>query len=157
MSWIYNIVGIVFIGIVFDIMLPISKINKFMKCIFSVFVLYSVITPVLTVFSSNSVENVFESVSSEIDFEFMSKLCESKNNTYEKLIENAIENEGILNVDVEILNNFNNNVYEIISIEINLKNCVLIENMQNINKYEVITKQVKKYVEISEDKIVFYE
>lgn len=157
MSWIYNIIGVVFIGILFDILLPINKINKFMKCIFSVFVLYSIITPVLNMVSNNNISDVFESTSTEIDINFINQLNASKNDTYEKLIQNAIENEGILNVDVEILNNLENDTYEISIVEINLLNCVLIDNKTNINKYEVITKQVKKYVEISEDKIVFYE
>ena len=157
MSWIYNIIGVVFIGILFDILLPINKINKFMKCIFSVFVLYSIITPVLNLVSNNNISDIFESTSTEIDINFINQLNASKNDTYERLIQNAIENEGILNVDVEILNNLENDTYEISIVEINLLNCVLIDNKTNINKYEVITKQVKKYVEISEDKIVFYE
>ena len=157
MSWIYNIIGVVFIGILFDILLPINKINKFMKCIFSIFVLYSIITPVLNLVSNNNISDIFESTSTEIDINFINQLNASKNDTYEKLIQNAIENEGILNVDVEILNNLENDTYEISIVEINLLNCVLIDNKSNINKYEVITKQVKKYVEISEDKIVFYE
>ena len=157
MSWIYNIIGVVFIGILFDILLPINKINKFMKCIFSIFVLYSIITPVLNLVSNNNISDIFESTSTEIDINFINQLNASKNDTYEKLIQNAIENEGILNVDVEILNNLENDTYEISIVEINLLNCVLIDNKTNINKYEVITKQVKKYVEISEDKIVFYE
>lgn len=157
MSWIYNIIGIVFIGIIYEIVLPVGKINKFMKCVFSVFVLNSVMMPILSTINLKFNESSFEIISSEIDNEFINKLNESKNATYEKLIEAGIENEGILNVNVEILNNFNNNVYKIDQIIINLTNCVLSGDVKNINKYEVITKQVKKYVGISEEKIVFYE
>ena len=98
-----------------------------------------------------------DAVANEVDIEFINKLNQSKNDTYERLIESAIENEGILNVNVEILNIFDNNVYLLDKVIVYLSNCVLSENVENINKYEVITKQVKKYVEISEENIIFYD
>lgn len=157
MGWIYNIIGIVFIGIIYDILLPVGKISKFMKCIFSVFVLYSVVMPILSTINLNLNENYFDSVSDEIDADFIGKLNQSKNDTYENLIEAGIQEEGLLNVYVEIINNSENNVYQIDQVIINLSNCVLSEDVKNINKYEVITKQVKNYVDISEEKIIFYE
>ena len=157
MSWIYNIIGVVFIGVIFDIILPVSKINKFMKCIYSVFILYSLVVPIIMFAKNVNLETGFESGNIEVGLEFVQQLNQSKNSTYSNLIETAIENEGILNVDVEISSNLDNSVYEVIGIEVNLVNSVLIDNSANINKYEVITRQIMKYLNIKEDMVKFYE
>ena len=45
-SWILNIVGIVFIGVIIEIILPDGKSNTFIKHIFNIFMLFVIVAPI---------------------------------------------------------------------------------------------------------------
>ena len=156
MSWLYNLIGIVFLGIIFEIILPNNKINKFIKCIFSIFIVFSLISPLVKI-SSKINKIKIDNVSSEINEELFQTISDLRKNTYETLITKSLENDEIFNVKIDIEFDVEKSNMQINKITIDLANLVLTENSKNINKYEVITKHVKKYLDISEDKIIFNE
>ena len=156
MSWLYNLIGVVFLGIIFEIILPNNKINKFIKCIFSIFIIFSLISPLVNI-SSKINKIKIDNVSSEINEELFQTISDLRKNTYETLITKSLENDEIFNVKIDIEFDVEKSNMQINKITIDLANLVLTENSKNINKYEVITKHVKKYLDISEDKIIFNE
>lgn len=156
MSWLYNLIGVVFLGIIFEIILPNNKINKFIKCIFSIFIVFSLISPLVKI-SSKINKIKIDNVSSEINEELFQTISDLRKNTYETLITKSLENDEIFNVKIDIEFDVEKSNMQINKITIDLANLVLTENSKNINKYEVITKHVKKYLDISEDKIIFNE
>ncbi len=156
MSWLYNLIGVVFLGIIFEIILPNNKINKFIKCIFSIFIVFSLISPLVNI-SSKINKIKIDNVSSEINEELFQTISDLRKNTYETLITKSLENDEIFNVKINIEFDVEKSNMQINKITIDLANLVLTENSKNINKYEVITKHVKKYLDISEDKIIFNE
>lgn len=156
MSWLYNLIGVVFLGIIFEIILPNNKINKFIKCIFSIFIVFSLISPLVNI-SSKINKIKIDNVSSEINEELFQTISDLRKNTYETLIAKSLENDEIFNVKIDIEFDVEKSNMQINKITIDLANLVLTENSKNINKYEVITKHVKKYLDISEDKIIFNE
>ena len=156
MSWLYNLIGVVFLGIIFEIILPNNKINKFIKCIFSIFIVFSLISPLVNI-SSKINKIKIDNVSSEINEELFQTISDLRKNTYETLITKSLENDEIFNVKIDIEFDVEKSNMQINKITIDLANLVLTENSKNINKYEVITKHVKKYLDISEDKIIFNE
>lgn len=156
MSWLYNLIGVVFIEIVFEIILPSNKINKFIKCIFSIFIVFSLISPLVNI-SSKINKIKIDNVSSKINEELFQTISDLRKNTYETLITKGLENDEIFNVEIDIEFDVEKSNMQIDKITIDLTNLVLTENGKNINKYEVITKHVKKYLDISEDKIIFNE
>ena len=156
MSWLYNLIGVVFLGIIFEIILPNNKINKFIKCIFSIFIVFSLISPLVKI-SSKINKIKIDNVSSEINEELFQTIFDLRKNTYETLITKSLENDEIFNVKIDIEFDVEKSNMQINKITIDLANLVLTENSKNINKYEVITKHVKKYLDISEDKIIFNE
>ena len=150
MSWLYNLIGVVFLGIIFEIILPNNKINKFIKCIFSIFIIFSLISPLVNI-SSKINKIKIDNVSSEINEELFQTISDLRKNTYETLITKSLENDEIFNVKIDIEFDVEKSNMQINKITIDLANLVLTE------KYEVITKHVKKYLDISEDKIIFNE
>ena len=157
MSWLYNVIGVIFLSVIFEALLPVNKISKFIKSIFSIFVIYSLIVPILKFANVSNITNNFEVASSVYNDELLKQLNTIKNESYSKLIQNSLIYDDILGVEVEINNNLEKNEYEVLNVYVNTSNLVLTENITNINKYEVITKHVKKFLNISEDKIIFYE
>ena len=157
MSWLYNVVGIIFLGIIFESLLPVNRINKFIKSIFAIFVVYALITPFLKITNTIDLSDSFSSIDSSLNNELLNSINNIKNETYSNIIEKSLLNDNIMGVSVEITNIVDKNEYEIANVYINISNLVLNEYITNINKYEVITKHVKNIINVSEDKIIFYE
>ena len=58
--YILSVVGIVFVGVLVDIIMPDGKMNNFVKGVFGLVVLLVIITPIQKVFNPNlSLENFF--------------------------------------------------------------------------------------------------
>ena len=67
-----------------------------------------------------------------------------------------LSSQGITGVDVEIESNMLGNEYIIDNIYVDITNIVLSENLENINKYEVITSEIEKVTEIDKSRIIIY-
>ena len=52
-AWLMSIVGVVFLGVMIDIITPEGKTNAFIKSIFAVFVVYIIVSPIVTMFNKN--------------------------------------------------------------------------------------------------------
>ncbi|MBE5757378.1 MAG: hypothetical protein E7345_00395 [Clostridiales bacterium] len=149
-KWIISIVGVVFLGILFDLIYPNGKTNKLCKSVFGLIVLCVIIAPIMNFdFDLNFNEN-------SIDVGTYEEIKESRDNLLIKQIEGAILGLGIQGAFVELSSNYGINGYEIENISIDISNIVLLENVTNINKYEVIVEEVIRIANIDREKVVVY-
>jgi len=155
-SWILSIIGIVFISIIMEIILPNGKTNKFIKSIFSVFLLFIFISPIKDLIHKFS-NTTFNEDNIKIDENFLYDINLAKNESNQILIQNRLKNKGIEGVNVVICNNLQNYDYSIEKIYIDITNLVITDKNQHINKYEVITNTILELINIEKDKIVFNE
>jgi hypothetical protein len=148
MKCVVSIVGIVFIGIMFDMVYPNGKTNLLIRSIFGILLLLVILNSIFNIkfdYRYNYVdENLLESIKLNKD-----KLLESEINSY-------IFSLGIDEVFVEIDTKLQNNEYVIENIYIDISNAVLLKNFENINKYEVISNELCKKINIDKERIVFF-
>ena len=80
----------------------------------------------------------------------------SKDEYYKVKIENALGDDNICGVSVEIESNMDNNVYQIENVLVDTSNLVLTDFLTHNNKYEVIIQKISKLMEIEQERIVIY-
>ena len=155
-GYILSILGIVIAGIFIDIIVPDGTINKYIKSIFSIFVVAVLISPLIKFLSNKDIYTLHYD-----DYQINEKLIGYINNQTIKSIENKIKNtleqEGFSGIDINLNYSTNNNEIIINFCEINLKNLSITSDKQNINKYEFISGVVKENTNLAEEVILFYE
>lgn len=149
-GWILSIVGIVFLGVLFDLIYPAGKTNAFCKSIFSIFAMIILISPILNL----NTDEIFQSSStfSELDY----NITKSKDEALKAKILEGLKTHDIVGVDVEIESTMGSFEYEINNVYIDTTNLVLTERITNINKYEVITSLVCEIANVDKEKIQVY-
>lgn len=100
-GWILSIVGIVFIGVILDIILPEGKTSKFIKHVFSIFLMFVVITPI-TKLSIN--KNWFNN-DVVVDSNFIYETNIQKVEALTETIKQELNKAGIQNSQVVIYSN----------------------------------------------------
>ena len=147
-EWLIGIVGVVFLGVMLDIIYPSGKTNKFCKGIFGVFVIYVILSPLLKI---KSIE--FDMNANSI---YLNTFADLRKDSIGSQIETSLGVLRFQGVDVEIDGNIEDNEFVIDNIYVDITNLVLSENLANINKYEVITSEIKKITEIDDSRIIIY-
>lgn len=149
-SWLLSIIGVVFLGVLFDLIYPNGKTNSLCKTIFGLVAVVVMIMPILNIdIGSLKINN-------DIEQSLLDNITEAKVDAMQMTIDTHLNSCGIDGVVVRIETNLSNNVFEVDKIYIDTTNLVLTKNITNINKYEVIIKEVSSLLKIEEEKVVVY-
>lgn len=148
-GWILGIVGVVFLGIMIEIIAPDGKTNTFIKSIFSLVFICVVMSPILNLVKQSGIDVSGLINSGENDFEEQLKI-----DTKLK-IENYLFEHGIEGVEIEIDACSTINDIIINKIYVNLSNSVIIKNEEHIDKYKLITGLIMEVIDVSEENIVY--
>lgn len=148
-AWLLSIVGVVFLGVLVDIIAPNGKTNTVIKCVFGIFVLVVMATPIIKLLDKNWTLDI------NTQSDWLEDFKENKLSTLEQEIENHLVSKGITCV-VEIEGEFVTNCINITCVKIYISQSVLNQMDEHINKYKHITCLVKEIVEVDEE-IVIYE
>ncbi|MGN0960866.1 MAG: hypothetical protein ACI4PF_01550 [Christensenellales bacterium] len=149
-SWLLGIVGVVFLGVLFDLVYPNGKTNAFCKSIFGVISVIMIISPILKLDFDNIDANNY------IDSGLLDNINYARVENLKTQIINQLSLVGIEGVDVEIESNMVDNEFQVENIYVDTTNLVLTENVTNINKYEVISNEVAKAIQIDKERIIVY-
>ncbi len=149
-GWLLSITGVIFLGVLFDLIYPSGKTNTLCKTIFGVVAVVVMITPILNINIDDLTFN------SEIEEGLVDNINDAKINSIKTKIDAHLSSCGIEGVIVKIDANLSNIAFEIDKVYIDTTNLVLTENITNINKYEVIIKEVSSLLKIAQERIVVY-
>ncbi len=155
-GYILSVLGIVVAGVFIDVIIPSGQINKYIKSIYSIFVVAVLLTPLIKLV--NGTEKLeFTYTNFEIDESLINYIHETKVNNLQNSISQTLEDNGLKNVDILINYSIkeNNIIYN--SCIVNLKNLAIDENVQHINKYEFIKKVVGTFIELTDEEIIINE
>ena len=155
-GYVLSVLGVVLLGVIIDVIVPSGNINKYIKSIFSIFVVAVIIRPVVK-FLSNKNGIKIDYNKYEIDKELVEYIFEKRAENDENKIELYLTDEGFEKVDIKLNFSIDNNNLEYISCEINLKNVVISADKQHINKYEFIKDVVKDFTNLTEEEIIINE
>ncbi len=101
-SYILTIAGVVLISVVVELALPDGQMSKYIKSIFSFFIIGVIIAPLPSLLSSKNVSSIFDYSEYQIQDGYIYSLNTSKLNTLEIEEEKFLMEEGYANVDIEI-------------------------------------------------------
>ena len=148
-KWLISIVGVVFLGILLDLVYPNGKTNAFCRSIFGIMIVCIMISPIVK-YKNNDYSIDLNNSS------LLTSINESKEFALKSQIEGILRNKGIDGVVVEIESNLLENDFQIENIYVDTSELVLTENLTNINKYEVISRTILEFVDIDNERLIIY-
>ena len=155
-GYILSILGIVIAGVLIDIIMPSGTINKYIKSIYSIFVVAVLLNPLIKFLHKNHNFTVkykdYEINSNLIDYIYQSKV-----NSLEINIKKLLEDNGFKQVDIIFDYSIENDELIYKSCTLNLKNMVIDADKQHINKYEYIKDIVKQNTNLKDGEIIINE
>lgn len=159
MSWLLSVIGIVVIGVLINLILPEGEIQKYIKAIFSVFVVFIMIYPILNIDISkiNYDEFFYNQTSVTVDEKYLENYKEKYRESLQNQCETVLNNNGYQNVRVEIYLNLSSEKFEIEKIYVNLKNLVINGNSVHIDKYKEIKSIIVSLLDVEEGKVIMNE
>ena len=151
-SWILSVLGLAFIGILSDFIIPNGKMQSIVKTVVAIFSMLIVLKPLKTFDFSKL--NFFNINDLKVNSQFVQTYQDEKIEKLKLDIENCLTNSGYYNVKLDI---FRDEKDRISSICVDLSELVLSNKNLNTNKYTNIIAIIKQFVYIKEDCIAFYE
>lgn len=158
-TWIISISAIVFITSIFGIIVPDSKIGKLIKSVFSILIIFVIISPIANIKNQDvSFENFINTSEIVYQNDYLDFIANKKAKELENESKKIIENLGVNNVFVNICYMHNNlEKFIVKSVEVNLKNAVIISDKAHINIKEQIRTELSSYLEIDKNLVLVNE
>lgn len=153
--WVLNLVGISLMGILIEILLPSGKTNKYIKGVLSLVTISIVISPIVSLFTNQSLIKNFFDQDIVVDEQFVASTNQSSNQREEKLIESMLESRGYKGVEINIIPSVDSQ-NKIEFVKICTKNMVIDGENTNIDIKGDIESLVSKRLKIDVGKI-YYE
>ena len=149
-QWILSIIGIVFVLLILDLILPSGSCKKIIQSVISIFFLCIFFSP-LKSFISKTTSTEFS-----IDRGLYTTINLAKVQSIIDRILNELRSSGINDVNVDIVTNTANIDLDIKYVYVDVSNLSLSEDSQHINTNEVIKSVVIKISKIDEEQVIIY-
>ena len=155
-GYILSILGIVVAGVFIDIIVPAGAINKYIRGIYSIFVVAVLVSPIMKIMSKAQ-DFTIKYEEYQMNESLLNYIYTMRASSLESNIEKSLTEEGFSNVDIILKFSIENDNLEYNSCLINLKNLVISSDKQHINKYEFIRNTVKESTSLADEEIIFDE
>lgn len=157
-TYLLTILGVILLGVMVDIVLPSGSTSKYISGIFAIFVLFTIISPALNWIKSDyTLKDYFTSTEIELDNKLLHSMTNTRINEVENNIEQQLVDGGYIGVDISIEFELEENSVKITQVLADLKNLVINQNSENINKYVYIRQAVQSNIAVAEEVITFCE
>lgn len=155
-GYILSVLGIVVAGVFIDVIIPSGAINKYIKSIFSIFVVAVLVSPIIKIMNKTK-DFTVKYQDYEINENLLDYIYGKQVSSQEKMIEDILFEEGYQNVDIILNFSIENDELKYNSCLIKLKNLVITADKQHINKYEFIKNVVKDNTYLTDEEIIIDE
>ena len=158
-SYVLSIVGVVFLGVLVDVIMPDGEMNKYVKGVFSMLALFVIMSPVQKLFNKDfSLENMFyDNTSIAVDNDFLEATTKQMKKQCESVLIARLKDAGFDGVDVEILAEMSNYEFQIKKVIIDISKMVIIDDGEHINKYAEIKAVVLENFDVEESDVIINE
>ncbi len=157
-GYLLALLGVIVIGVIVDVILPSGSTSKYISGMFALFVVLVIVSPIANwVKRDFNISDYFINTSITLDQKLLNSMYSSKVDAIKQDILTELENNGLLQVDIDIKYNVVADNIEIKQILVYLNNLVIKDFDTNINKYVYIRQVVMKHLNITEEVIMFCE
>lgn len=148
MSWLLGLVGVVLLSVLADVLLPSGQTNKYIKGIFSLLVILTLITPIIKLKNADfNISDIIGGDEIAIDNDFISDVSDREVTALESRIEKELNNRGI-NTKKVVLTISDGNINSITSVSVRIS---------EIGNADTVKMVVSEMLSISEDIVEVYE
>lgn len=155
-GYVLSIVGIVVAGVLIDIIVPSGTLNKYIKGVYSIFVIAVLISPI-TKLMHKAKNFTIQYEEYAINENLLNYIGKMQTSALENDIEKILTDDGFSNTDITLTFSIENDLLKYVSCKINLKKLVISTDKQHINKYEYIKGVVIEKTNLSETEIIIDE
>ena len=157
-AWILSIAGICMLSVIIDLVIPDGKTNTIIKNVFSYAIVLVVILPLPKLFKNNTdLNDLFSPVDFPMQDNYIYNVNQAKLDKWTQDINDDLVNGGIYGAVVSISANIFERNMEINAVYVDLYNVVISNENKNINIKTEVVRVVLNYINIKEDKVIFYE
>lgn len=151
-AWIFSVCGIVFLGLMVDVISPNGKTNTFIKSIFSLIFLFVLASPLVKIINTKI---NFDEYSWNMDSDYMAVIKNQKIASLEQMVTAALQESGYDDIGVKIEGNLTNNEISVTKVYVILKNNVLTDSAPSINNGNTIKDIIAVTLSVDKEVIVF--
>ncbi len=151
-AWVLSICGVVFLGLMVDVLSPEGKINKFIKGVFAIILLYVIVNPIVDILGRKFSINT--NVTWQTNDELISTINEQKLTELKLQIDGVLQQNGY-DLCVEIDGIFANNVLCVNKIKVKHLDQVLTDVDKHIYDTKVVSQLICDVAKVSEEVVVF--
>lgn len=155
-GYVLSILGIIVAGVFIDIIVPSGSINKYIKGIYSIFVVAVMIGPLVKLLAKKG-DLTLKYEEYQINETLLTYIHENQAKSMELEMEQTLDQEGFANIDIILNFSSENNELNYLSCQVNLKNLVISADKQHINKYEFIKEIIKNGTNLTDEEIIIDE
>lgn len=155
-EYLLGIVGIIFLVSISEIILPEGKIGHYLKSVFAIIVLLVVVEPISKI-RFNGLTFTFEETEVDYQENYINFINETKVKVLNQKFTKYLYDKGIDKVDLEIIYDFNDNIFSVKKVLLNLGKSVIIGENKHINIKETVVQAVIVFFNIETKDIVVYE
>ena len=155
-GYVLSIIGIIVAGVFIDIVVPTGSINKYIKGVYSIFVIAVLISPI-TNLMSKAKNFTIQYEEYNVNENLLNHIGKMQTSALENDIEKELTENGFSNVDIILNFSIENDLIKYVSCKINLKNVVISADKQHINKYEYIKGVVIENTNLTDVEIIIDE
>lgn len=157
-AWILSIAGICMLSVIIDLVIPDGKTNTIIKNVFSYAIVLVVILPLPKLFKNNTdLNDLFSPVDFPMQDNYIYNINQAKLDKWTQDINDDLVSDGIYGAVVSISANIFERNMEINAVYVDLYNVVISNENKNINIKTEVVRVVLNYINIKEDKVIFYE
>ena len=157
-AWISSIIGVCFLSVLVDLMLPDGKTNTLIKKVVSYIIVAIVLMPLINLANNkNNIQDVFSYSEIQIQENYIYNINQSKIDAIKESIQKELESKGILGVQISVSADVFVQEMEIYAIYVDLYNMVISGDSKNKNIKTEVVSVVQNYVNIAKEKIIIYE
>ncbi len=157
-GYLLTLLGIVLLGVLIEVILPSGTTSKYISGIFSIFVMFVILSPILTWIKSDyKLSDYFTKTDIQLNEKLLYNINNSKLGEIEQIIIEELNTNGYTNVKIDIQFEMEADNVKITQVLVDLQNLVINQNTVNINKYVYIRQVVMSHIAVTEEVIVFCE
>lgn len=155
-GYILSVLGIVIAGILIDILIPFGSINKYIRGVYSIFVVAVLTNPIIKLLKKTQ-DFTISYEEYNVNQNLLDYINTKKVESLEKNLKQIFEVNGFSNIDITLEFSTVNNELRYNLCKINIKNLVISADKQHINKYEFIKNVVKENTNLTNEGIIINE
>ncbi len=156
-TYLLTLVGVVFLIVIVQMLLPEGKISKYIRSIMGIFIVGTIMLPIARFADKDwDFGSIFNFAEYQVDETAISNINGQTIQMLEQDMQKYLDKNGYQNVQVDIVWNMQKGILKINYVYINLASLVINKNIEHIDYYTKIKNLICEQFDIEEASVIIY-